>query len=82
MLATGQGHKSLYTCEANNIDHAEEFRIVPFDTPDQFTFSGYFKLASVGTNLRATYGSDPAPVSGEPAVYQDLDPNGSNLYLY
>jgi hypothetical protein len=81
-LATGQGHKSLYTCEENNIDHAEEFSIVPFDTPDQFTFSGYFKLASVGTNLRATYGSDPAPVSGEPSVYQDLDRNGSNLYLY
>jgi hypothetical protein len=81
-LATGQGHKSLYTCEANNIDHAEEFSIVPFDTPDQFTFSGYFKLASVGTNLRATYGSDTTPESGGPRVYQDLDPNGSNLYLY
>jgi CotH kinase protein len=81
-LVTGQGHKSLYTCEANNIDHAEEFSIVPLDTPDQFTFSGYFKLASVGTNLRATYGSDPAPASGGPAVYQDLDANGSNLYLY
>jgi len=81
-LATGQGHKSLYTCEANNIDHAEEFSIVPFDTPDQFTFSGYFKLASVGTNLRVTYGSDTTPESGGPRVYQDLDPNGSNLYLY
>lgn len=81
-LATGQGHKFLYTCEANNIDHAEEFSIVPFDTPDQFTFSGYFKLASVGTNLRATYGSDTTPESGGPRVYQDLDPNGSNLYLY
>ena len=81
-LVTDQGNKYLYTCAANNIDHAEEFSIVPFDTPDQFTFSGYFKLASVGTNLRVTYSSDPAPVSGEPAVYQDLDPNGSNLYLY
>jgi len=81
-LATGQGHKSLYTCEANNIDHAEEFSIVPFDTPDQFTFSGYFKLASVGTNLRATYGSDTTPESDGPRVYQDLDANASKLYLY
>ena len=82
-LVTDQGHKYLYTCAANNIDHAEEFSIVPFDTPDQFTFSGYFKLASVGTNLRATYGSnDPTPASGGPRVYQDLDPNGSKLYLY
>jgi hypothetical protein len=81
-LATGQGHKSLYTCEANNIDHAEEFSIVPFDTPDKFTFSGYFKLASIGTNLRATYGSDTTPESDGPMVYQDLDANGSNLYIY
>ena len=65
-LVTGQGHKLLYTCAANNIDHAEEFSIVPFDTPDQFTFSGYFKLASVRTNLRATYGSDTTPESGGP----------------
>ena len=82
-LVTGQGHKYLYTCAANNIDHAEEFSIIPFDTPDQFTFSGYFKLASIRTNLRATYGStDTTPGSGQPRVYQDLDPNGSNLYLY
>jgi hypothetical protein len=81
-LVTGQGHKYLYTCAANNIDHAEEFSIVPFDTPDQFTFSGYFKLASIRTNLRATYGSETTPESGGPRVYQDLDANGSNLYLY
>jgi hypothetical protein len=79
-LVTGQGHKYLYTCAANNIDHAEEFSIIPVDTPDQFTFSGYFKLASIRTNLRATYGStDTTPGSGEPRVYQD---DGSNLYLY
>jgi CotH kinase protein len=81
-LVTGQGHKYLYTCPANNIEHAEEFSIVPFDTPDQFTFSGYFKLASIRTNLRATYGFETTPASGGPRVYQDLDPNGSNLYLY
>ena len=81
-LVTGQGHKYLYTCAENNIDHAEEFSIVPFDTPDPFTFSGYFKLASIRTNLRVTYGSETTPESGMPRVYQDLDPNGSNLYLY
>jgi len=82
-LVTGQGHKYLYTCAEHNIDHAEEFSIVPFDTPDRFTFSGYFKLASIRTDLRATYGStDTTPASGAPRVYQDLDSNGSNLYLY
>ena len=79
-LTTGQGHKYLYTCATNNVDQAEEFSIIPFDTPDQFTFSGYFKLACIRTNLRATYGStDTTPGSGEPRVYQD---DGSNLYLY
>jgi CotH kinase protein len=79
-LTTSQGHKYLYTSAANNVDQAEEFSIIPFDTPDQFTFSGYFKLASIRTNLRATYGStDTTPGSGEPRVYQD---DGSNLYLY
>ena len=81
-LVTNQRHKYLYTCAANNIDHAEEFSIVPFDTPDQFTFSGYFKLASIRTNLRATYGSTDTTPEGGPRVYQDLDPNGSNLYFY
>ena len=79
---TDQGHKYLYTCTANNIDHAEEFSIIPFDTPDQFTFSGYFRLASIRTNLRATYGATDTTPSGEQRVYQDLDSNGSNLYLY
>jgi hypothetical protein len=82
-LVTDQGHKYLYTCSANNIDHAEEFSIVPFDTPDQFTFSGYFKLASIRTNLRATYGSTGTTSAPDgPRVYQDSDPNGSKLYLY
>jgi len=82
-LLTDQGHKYLYTCAANNTNHAEEFSIIPFDTPDQFTFSGYFQLASIRTNLRATYGStDRTPASGGPRVYQDVDPSGSKLYLY
>ena len=77
---TNQGHKYLYTCAPDNIDHAEEFSIVPFDSPDQFTFTGYFKLASIRTNLRATYGSDTTP-AGRPRVYQEPD-DGSTLYLY
>jgi len=82
-LVTGEGHKYLYSCAANNIDHAEEFSIVPFDTPDEFTFSGYFKLASIRTNLRAAYGStDTTPESSGLRVYQDLDSNGSKLCLY
>src|SRR6266853_3919344 len=73
---------SLHLCGKQHRP-CQEFSIVPFDTPDQFTFSGYFKLASIRTNLRATYGgSDTTPESGRPRVYQDLDPNGSNLYLY
>lgn len=82
-LVTGQGHKYLYSCAQNNLDHAEEFSIVPFDTPDQFTFSGYLKLASIRTNLRATYGpTDTTPTTGRPRAYQDVDANGSKLYLY
>lgn len=80
---TGQGHKYLYSCAQNNNDHAEEFSIVPFDTPDLFTYSGYFKLLCNRTNLRATYGpTDTTPASGRPRVYQDVDPNASRLYLY
>ena len=78
-LVTGQGHKYLYTCPATNDDHAEEFSIVPVDTPDRFTFSGYFKLASIRTGLGATYGSETTP-AGRPRIYQDSD--GSTLYFY
>ncbi|MGH3766017.1 MAG: CotH kinase family protein [Pseudonocardiaceae bacterium] len=78
-LVTGQGHKYLYTCAASNNDHAEEFSIVPVDTPDNFTFTGYFKLASIRTNLCATYGSDATP-AGRPRIYQDS--GGSKLYFY
>ena len=76
---TGQGHKYLYTCAANNADHAEEFSMVPVDTPDRFAFSGYFKLTSVRTGLAATYGSETTP-AGRPRIYQDSD--GSILYFY
>ena len=81
-LVTGQGHKYLYTCAANNVDHAEEFSIIPVDTPDKFTFSGYFKLASIRTNLRATYGSLTPRQIGQAKGLSGPDPNGSNLYLY
>jgi len=78
-LVTPQGHKYLYTCPATNNDHAEEFSIVPVDTPDKFTLSGYFKLTSVRTGLDAVYGSEPTP-AGRPRIYQDSD--GSSLYFY
>lgn len=78
-LVTDQGHKLLYTCAATNNDNAEEFSIVPVDTPDKFTFSGYFKLASIRTDLLATYGSDTTP-AGRPRIFQD--PGGSKLYFY
>jgi hypothetical protein len=77
-LVTGQAHKLLYTCPANNTDHAEEFSIVPVDS-DEFAFSGYFKLTSIRTGLSATYGSDATP-AGRPRIHQA--PDGSKLYLY
>jgi hypothetical protein len=78
-LVTEQGHKCLYTCTAGNNDHAEEFSIVPVDTPSEFSFSGYFELASVRTGLGALYGSETTP-AGRPRIYQDSD--GSKLYFY
>ncbi len=78
-LVTEQGHKLLYTCPSNNSDHADEFSIVPVDTPDEFTWSGYFRLTSVRTGLSATYGTDTTP-AGRSRMYQDTD--GSDLYLY
>ncbi len=78
-FVTDQGHKYLYTCAANDNDHAEEFSVVPVDSPDEFTFTGYFQLASVRTGLKATYGPDPTP-GGRPRVYQDTA--GSKLYFY
>jgi hypothetical protein len=50
---------------------------------DEFSPSFFCAYQRIRTNLRATYGStDTTPASGGPRVYQDLDPNGSNLYLY
>jgi len=78
-FTTQQGHKYLYTCPTNNTDHAEEFTITPIDTPDSFTFSGYFQLASVRTRLGVAYGTETTP-GGRPRIYQD--PNASKLYFY
>ena len=78
-FTTEQGHKYLYTCPTNNTDHAEEFSITPVDTPDSFTFSGYFQLVSVRTGLGVAYGTETTP-GGRPRIYQD--PNGSRLYFY
>ena len=78
-FTTQQGHKYLYTCPTNNTDHAEEFTITPVDTPDSFTFSGYFQLASVRTRLGVAYGTETTP-GGRPRIYQD--PNPSKLYFY
>lgn len=69
-LTTGQGHKLLYTSPPDDRVHAEELTITPVDTPDGFTFSGYFSLVSGLTTLGVTYGSDPTP-AGRPQVYQD-----------
>ncbi len=76
---TGQGHKFLYTCAPNNTDHSEEFSIEPVDAPNEFTFSGYFKLKSIRTDERATYGDDLTP-SRRGRVHQE--PGGSNVYFY
>jgi hypothetical protein len=79
-LVTPQGHKYLYTCAPNNTDHAEEFLIVPSGSvPADFRFTGYFRLASVRTNLRATYGLDLTP-GGRARVHQEA--GGSRLYFY
>ena len=76
---TGQGHKLLYTCPPINNEHSEEFSIEPVDSPDAFTFTGYFKLKSIRTNQRATFGLDITP-GGRARVHQE--PGGSNVYLY
>lgn len=78
-VLTDQGHKALYTCAPDNGAHAEEFSVVPVDSPDPFTFSGQFQLTSVRTGLSATYGTDPTP-AGRPRVYQDTA--GSTLHFW
>jgi hypothetical protein len=76
---TDQGHEYLYTCASANVDHSEEFSILPVDSPDPFTFTGHFKLASVRTHAQATYGLDITP-GGRARVHQE--PDGSSLYFY
>jgi CotH kinase protein len=68
-IASSQGNKLLYAGAANNTDEADEFSVVPIDSPDKFTFSGYFKLVSKRTGLSARFGSDATP-SGKPRVHQ------------
>lgn len=76
---TPQGHKYLYTCPSSNGDHAEEFSIVPVESPDEFTFTGYVNLSSVRTNMGATFGSDITP-AGRARIHQES--GGSNVYFY
>lgn len=78
---TPQGHKLLYTCQPNNNERAEEFAIIPSgeSSPENFIFTGYFRLASARTNQRATYGSDITP-AGRARVHQE--DGGSKLYFY
>jgi hypothetical protein len=78
-FTTPQGHKYLYTCPTNNTGHAEEFTITPVDTPDSFTFSGYFQLTNVRTGLGVAYGTETTP-GGRPRIYQDSA--GSKVYFY
>jgi hypothetical protein len=78
-LVTPQGHKYLYTCAPNNNEHAEEFRIVPVESPDEFTFTGYFKLSSVRTGMAATFGMDITP-AGRARIHQET--GGSKAYFY
>jgi CotH kinase protein len=79
-LVTPQGHKYLYTCAPSNTDRAEEFAFVPSgSSPDEFAFTGYFRLASIRTNLRATYGMDITP-AGRARIHQE--DGGSRVYFY
>jgi hypothetical protein len=80
-LVTPQGHKYLYTCPSSNTDHAEEFSIVPVrpEDDDEFSFTGYFNLSSVRTNMGAAFGTDITP-AGRARVHQE--PGGSKVYFY
>jgi hypothetical protein len=77
---TAQGHRLLYTCEPINNDHSEEFSIAPSgSTPSDFNFTGFFRLVSIRTNQRATFGLDLTP-AGRARVHQE--DGGSRLYFY
>jgi hypothetical protein len=78
-LVTPLGNRYLYTCAPDNRDHAEEFTIVPFDSPNEFELTGYFRIQSVRTKLGATYGTDPTP-GGRLRVHQENI--GSRVYFY
>ncbi|PXW30918.1 UNVERIFIED_CONTAM: CotH protein [Williamsia faeni] len=69
-IVSSQGNKLLYTGPANNSESAEEFSVVPLDSPDKFTFSGYFNLVSKRTGLSTRFGTDTTP-SGKPRVHQE-----------
>ncbi|MFI5615127.1 CotH kinase family protein [Amycolatopsis sp. NPDC051903] len=74
-----QGHQLLYTCAANNSDHADEFTVTTLDpVGGDSSFSGYFTLTSVRTGQGSTFGADPTQ-DGKPRVYQDPAP--SKLYF-
>ena len=47
--------------------------------PADFAYSGYFRLVSVRTNLKATFGMDLTP-AGRARVHQE--PVGSRVYFY
>jgi hypothetical protein len=76
---TPQGHKYLYTCPPSNIDHAEEFSMVPVESPDEFTYTGYFNLSSIRTHMGATFGTDITP-AGRARIHQES--GGSKVYFY
>ena len=46
---------------------------------DEFSFSGYFNLSSVRTNMGAAFGEDLTP-AGRARIHQE--PGGSKLYFY
>ena len=78
-LVTPLGNRYLYTCAPDNGNHGDEFAIVPFDSPDEFEFTGYFRIQSIRTKLGATFGADPTP-AGRLRVHQENV--GSRVYFY
>ncbi|MET7991987.1 CotH kinase family protein [Amycolatopsis sp. NPDC005232] len=76
---TPLGHQLLYTCAADNSNHADEFTLTPIDpVANPTSFSGFFTLTGVRTGQGVTFGADPTP-GGSPRVYQDPAP--SRLYF-
>ncbi|MEV8610876.1 hypothetical protein AB0383_23660 [Amycolatopsis sp. NPDC051373] len=78
-MTTPLGHRLLYTCAADNSNHADEFTLTPIDpVANPTSFSGFFTLTSVRTGQGVTFGADPTP-SGSQRVFQDPAP--SRLYF-